>query len=251
MKPGGEFRGNHEAHCSACGQVAPSYDIVNYGSLELGYRRLCGHCFNREVAKQDGLEFEDAKFVPSGIADCVGEVHEFHFRTHLLGSKVALDAFELHDGHPAGYQFQIIGDSAGDLLALLGRLIERIRRALSRKHLTDSDLGTKIADQIVRGRIEWDDTHDGCPMLIIDGQEVAWEDFGRMLMSFEGFQFQLNCERHFRVAAVFDNERRQMLFGFGISWFRDEERHVADVNIEYFTYALSQDRPHENIGVDH
>jgi ECF sigma factor len=43
------------------------------------------------------------------------------------------------------------------------------------------------------GRIEWDDDHDGrLPMLIIDGREVTWEDFGRMLMSFEGFHFELN-----------------------------------------------------------
>jgi hypothetical protein len=29
-------------------------------------------------------------------------------------------------------------------------------------------------------------------MLIIDGGEITWEDFGRMLMGFEGFHFQLN-----------------------------------------------------------
>jgi hypothetical protein len=28
--------------------------------------------------------------------------------------------------------------------------------------------------------------------MIVDGREVTWEDFGRMLMSFEGFQFQPN-----------------------------------------------------------
>jgi hypothetical protein len=78
-----------------------------------------------------------------------------------------------------------------DLLVLLGRLIERIRRALSAKHLTDGNLGLRIANQVVRGRIEWDDAHDGrLPMLIIDGREVTWEDFGRMLMSFEGFHFE-------------------------------------------------------------
>ena len=29
------------------------------------------------------------------------------------------------------------------------------------------------------------------PMLVIHGKEVSWEDFGRMLMTFEGFQFKL------------------------------------------------------------
>jgi hypothetical protein len=50
----------------------------------------------------------------------------------------------------------------------------------------------QIAGQSVRGHIEWDDDTDGLlPLLIIDGQEVSWEQFGRMLMSFEGWQFRL------------------------------------------------------------
>jgi hypothetical protein len=125
-----------------CSQITPSYDIVNYGSMEHGYRRLCNQCFNTKVAKIDGLEgFEHVKFEPVGLADCTGEVHEFYFRTNLFGTGVALDAFELRDGRPAGYQFQIIGNPKDDLLVLLGRLIEKIRRSLSTKHLMDGKLG--------------------------------------------------------------------------------------------------------------
>jgi hypothetical protein len=29
------------------------------------------------------------------------------------------------------------------------------------------------------------------PVLVIDGREVSWEQFGEMLLSFEGFQFKL------------------------------------------------------------
>jgi len=32
------------------------------------------------------------------------------------------------------------------------------------------------------------------PLLVIDGREVTWDEFGRMLMSFEGWQFKLNLE---------------------------------------------------------
>lgn len=111
----------------------------------------------------------------------------------MFGAGVALSALELRNGHPGGYQFQIIGDPEEDLLALLGRLIERIRRALAAKHLTNGKLGLQIADRVVRGLIQWDDAHDGrVPTLVIDGREVTWEDFGRMLMCFEGWQFQLN-----------------------------------------------------------
>lgn len=72
---------------------------------------------------------------------------------------------------------------------LLARLIERIRRTLSTKHLTPGALGLEIADRVVRARIGWDDTHGGSvPILVIDSREVLSEDFGRMLMSFEGCQ---------------------------------------------------------------
>jgi hypothetical protein len=146
------------------------------------------------VAESTGLTgFENAKFEPVGLVDSTGEVHEFHFRTHLFGTGVALDAFELCDGHPAGYDFQIIGDPEEDLLVLLGRLIEKMRRALSTKHLADGEHGLQIsAERVVRGRVEWDDARNGgVPLLIIDGREIGWNEFGRMLMSFEGWQFKL------------------------------------------------------------
>jgi len=153
----------NQARCTTCGQITPDYDIVNYGSIEDGYREICNQCLNAEVAKSDGLDkFEHVRFNPVEIADCTGEAHVFHFQTCLFGPGVALDAFELRDGHPGGYQFQIIGDPHEDLLVLLGRLIAKIRRALSVKHLKDGELGLQIADRLaVQGRIEWDAAEDG------------------------------------------------------------------------------------------
>ena len=180
--------------CDVCGQSTSGYDIVHSGSIERGYRRLCGRCFNTQMAKAAGLEgFEHVKFEPMGLTDCLGELHEFHFRAHLFGTGVAIDAFELRNEDPAGYSFQIIGEPEADLLALLGRLVEKMRRALSIKHLKDGDYGLQIADGgVVRGRITWDDAHDGqLPLLVIDGREIDWDQFGRMLMSHEGAQFKL------------------------------------------------------------
>ena len=76
---------------------------------------------------------------------------------------------------------------------LLGRLIQKVRRALATKHLTDGQFGLQIADdRVVRGKIEEDiDQDDRVPLLIIDGKEITWNEFGRMLMSFEGWQFKM------------------------------------------------------------
>lgn len=160
----------------------------------MGYRLLCSRCFNNKMAKSAGLDgFEHPAFESMGLSDCSGEIHEFHFRTHLLATSIALDAFELHNGNPTGYFFQIIGAPGEDQLVLFGRLVEKMRRALSVKHLRDGDYGLQISDQgIVRGRIGWDECQDGrLPLLVIDGREISWDQFGSMLMSYEGWQFKL------------------------------------------------------------
>src|ERR1039457_466014 len=168
---------DQQIRCAKCSQSTPSYEVVNYGSMEHGYKQICLQCLNMEMAEAMGLEgFEHAKFEPVGLADCTGEVHEFHFRTNLFGTGLALDAFELRDGDPSGYQFQIVGDPEDDLLVLFGQLIQKIRRGLSTRHLKDGQHGLQIADDmVVRGKIECDLGHDGrVPMLIIDGREISW-----------------------------------------------------------------------------
>jgi hypothetical protein len=85
-----------------------------------------------------------------------------------------------------------VDDSDVELISLLGRLIERMRRRLSVKNLVQSDQRLEIADQTVRGRIEWNESKDErMPLLVIDGQDVSLEDLGRMLVTFEGWQFRM------------------------------------------------------------
>ena len=179
--------------CDSCRQPIPDCGGISYGSIESGYRELCNRCFNEEIARSDGIDFQHVEFQPLEMLDATGQRHEFHFRVHLLGDRVALDAFELRDDEPRGYHFQIIGDPQGDLFALMGQLVERMRRALALRHLEyDKQFGWTIADFLARGRITWDDEEDGrVPLLVIDGNEITWEQFGRMLMSFEGWQFKL------------------------------------------------------------
>jgi hypothetical protein len=41
--------------CDACHQPAPAHDVVNYRSMEGGFRQLCGQCFNAAAARRLGL----------------------------------------------------------------------------------------------------------------------------------------------------------------------------------------------------
>lgn len=180
--------------CHTCHEPIASYDSVRYGSADTGYRDLCSRCFNEEVARAGGLDFEHIQFDPVEMTDASGLPHRFHFNLHLLGDRVSLRAFELKDGDPGGYEFQVIGDPEGDLFVLMAQLIERMRRMLAIRHLEydEQRQNLHIADLIVRGHVSWDTEQDGrVPRLVIDGREVTWEQFGRMLMTYEGWQFKL------------------------------------------------------------
>jgi hypothetical protein len=97
-------------------------------------------------------------------------------RCDCSATGVALAAFELVEGAPGGYQFQVLGDAEQDLFDLMGQMVPRIRRLLAQQHLkTEPHMpGLHIADFLVRGRITWDDNEDGrLPMLVIDGREIS------------------------------------------------------------------------------
>ena len=48
---------------------------------------------------------------------------------------------------------------------------------------------------VVRARIDSDlESHEDYghpPLIVIDGKEIRWDEFGRMLMTYEGFNFKL------------------------------------------------------------
>lgn len=188
-----------QMNCEGCGQSAPSYDIVNFGSSEKGFKQLCSLCFNAEIAERSGHgNFENIRLEPIWITDCSGEKHQFHLLTRLMGNIVTLNAFELREGNPAGYTFQIIGAPEDDLFLLLGKLVQKIRRSLSVKYLEEDDHhGLQIKDMAVRGRIECGQSETSqVPTVVVDGRELSWNEFGRILTSFDGWQFKLEiCDQ--------------------------------------------------------
>ena len=131
------------------------------------------------------------------VKDTDGVDHIFHFTVRLLGDRVAIDTFEIKDGHPGGYEFSVIGDIEEELLELFGKLFERIRRALNRKHIywSETTKNWQITDDdLVRGKVDCDldsPDYERLPLIVIDGREISWSEFGQMLMTYEGFNFKL------------------------------------------------------------
>lgn len=95
--------------------MVPAYDVITRLDSEKGNRQLCCQCLNAEIAQEEGLgKFEHIQFEPVALTDPEGATHVFHFRTHLFGPGVSLDAFELRGGREAGYRFQVIGNPEDD-----------------------------------------------------------------------------------------------------------------------------------------
>jgi hypothetical protein len=183
--------------CERCGTLVPRHDLTHF-TTETGASELCTLCFNADVAQRSGIDdFDNHPLDPVFITAADGVIHEFHLRTRLLGAIVTLEAYELKDHAPSGYQFQLVGEPDEDRFVQLGRLVERIRRTLATTYLEDGRDGLQIKDMEVKGTIEADLSDEAdlvgssAPMLVIDGRDVSWEEFGRMLMTFEGFQFKL------------------------------------------------------------
>ena len=183
--------------CERCGTLVPRHDLTHF-TTETGASELCTLCFNADVAQRSGIDdFDNHPLDPVLITAADGVIHEFHLRTRLLGAIVTLEAYELKDHAPSGYQFQLVGEPDEDRFVQLGRLVERIRRTLATKYLEEGRDGLQIKDMEVKGTIEADLSDEAdvmgssAPMLVIDGRDVSWEEFGRMLMTFEGFQFKL------------------------------------------------------------
>lgn len=183
--------------CERCGKLAPGRELTHFTTVA-GTLLLCTQCFNADVAQRAGIrDFDNHPLDPISITAADGVIHEFHLQTRLLGAMVTLEAYEIKDGEPSGYQFQLIGEPGEDRFVQLGRLVERIRSTLATNYLEDGKYGLQIKDMEVKGTIEADLSDEAdvfgprLPRLVIDGRDVSWDEFGEMLMTFEGFQFKL------------------------------------------------------------
>jgi hypothetical protein len=182
--------------CEICGHLVPGYNTV-YLSSQGKSTLVCLKCYNQKISDSTGFDFEHIEFQPIFIPDVDGLEHKFHFITRHLGNRTSIEAFEIKDGHPGGYEFSIIGDIEEELFELFGKLFERMRKALNRKHIywDEATRNWQItAGDLVRGKIDCDldsPDYERLPLIIIDGKEISWSEFGRMLMTYEGFNFKL------------------------------------------------------------
>lgn len=109
---------------------------------------------------------------------------------------VLWEAVEFLDGDEIGYLFQVNQDFEDNPNGILKTLYKRIEDGLSRKFIKKEMLYGReyysLKDARAEGRIEWDEMNEGhIPKFIIDGEEYSLDEIGKMMMSYEGWNFKL------------------------------------------------------------
>lgn len=179
--------------CNACHEWVAPEDTVRCRAREAGYIDLCQSCFLRHNAWAERPRFGRMRLAPVVLEDAQGMPHEFHFKLRVHGELASLSAFELKEGTPSGYHFSVVGDDREQPFGLMAELLERMRRGLSEPSLHEE--GRALSDLLLQGRIAFDEhTEDDLPRVMIDGRELSWESFGRLLRSYEGWRFKLHLK---------------------------------------------------------
>ena len=183
---------NSKEYCEKCGrEIRRGFESVHVTeSNGSSGRLLCIACYNREMAAYAGIDFQQPQFSSVELIDTEGNKHLFYFITRLLGAEVSIEAYD--ESADPGYRFQVHGE-AEDVQKLYRKLLGKMQRALTWQHIVEEKGSLSVTDDLkVRGRFEWDDETDGgLPLLVIDGKAVTWDEFGRALMTFEGWQFKI------------------------------------------------------------
>jgi hypothetical protein len=185
--------------CDKCDQLRSAFGFVNLASEDGGpARSLCSECYNRWYMERAGLpELETIYFEPAVRRDSVGKEHTFHFVVHM-STGLGIRAFECVDGGPGGYQFSVLEPPETPVREAYTRLVRKIEAGLAVRYLCSTDFPGAGASQnrlyakgtAVNGRI---DERDGTPVVVVDGREYSWEQFGEFLSCLSGFDFRLEC----------------------------------------------------------
>lgn len=125
--------------CTRCKREVPHYDGVHQSDGKggsLGF--VCGRCWAEIMSEHSGEELAHLEVAPILIEDFDGKPHEFNFRYNPVPR--GLRAFELIGGEPGGYEFTVLAKDEEPNTALVGRLLEKIRKGLSYQNLEPSNI---------------------------------------------------------------------------------------------------------------
>lgn len=153
---------------------------------------LCSDCYNELMAEELGIDVEP--MIDSfSLKDYQGTSRTFYVEKKLDPIGIFLEA---NENKEYGYRFAVHGELNCDQQELLNKLIAKARRGTRKQYVKEGVFpsgqryNTLATDQII-GLLECDKASDRIPLVIIDGKPFTWDQLGKMLMSYEGFQIKI------------------------------------------------------------
>jgi hypothetical protein len=159
---------------------------------------LCDRCFDAQVAAHTGLPRLPDAPAPVAIADADGTPHTMIYRLSRGPAGISARLVEQDPPPGGGYQFEEFGGHDADPSMLLDLVTVRADAEMARRYLTRTESGRweishdedRGADEVV-GRIEMVEPC-GPLTLVVDGRAVTWDELGKALSPYEGWQFALH-----------------------------------------------------------
>ena len=183
--------------CQWCGKESNGYGMIVLTIKEGEESQLiCRSCFNEYMVNM--YEIKDFETFEKEIIflDCNDIAHSFQIINRIHTTGVSWEAVEFLEGDKIGYLFQINQEFDEEVSVALKRLYKKVEIGLSKKFIERNvSFGREFNSfkyDVVEGRIEWDEKYEGnIPKFIIDGEEYNFDELGRMLMTYEGWNFKL------------------------------------------------------------
>ncbi|MCI0581647.1 MAG: hypothetical protein L0227_01930 [Chloroflexi bacterium] len=172
---------------------------------------LCDRCFDARIARSHGWPRLPEPPAPETIVGPDGRRHRVVYRLWRSPGGIAVEAGE-GDRSSDGYFVQVVGPHDADTTALVEQVKATIRGRIGRLDLEPSPSGGHwiMAGDDLIGRLVW--REDGEPYaVVVDGRCLSWEEFGRVLEPFQGWEFRLSF-----AAAPDEDERRDRSAGGGV-----------------------------------
>ncbi|MGP4060991.1 DUF7713 domain-containing protein [Halobacillus sp. H74] len=151
---------------------------------------LCLDCYNAILAEELGVELLD-QVKEVTFRDHAGVLRYFSIVQRVDPAGLFIEAEE-KNGY--GYTFAIHGELDEDQVALFERLMEKVKQGLDVSYIEEKAFPNgqsyhSLKDDRFFGQIEMGE--NGGPVIVIDGKPYTWDEVGKMMESYEGFQLKM------------------------------------------------------------
>ncbi|WP_317645416.1 hypothetical protein [Sporosarcina sp. GW1-11] len=149
-------------------------------------------CYNTVMAEELGIELP--QLPKTFVADDANGVKRiFEVEQQITGTAILLTARERWE---QGYEFAVDGEPDTNQHKLFKQLREKTTRGLSETYLETGKFSTAepytyVKQNHLKGVLAYDSANSETPLAIIDGKPYTWDEVGRMLQAFEGFQVKI------------------------------------------------------------